>query len=76
MFPDLHTDFSRGNFHNLLLVPKGRFAQLLIKGEAAKKPPEAGLTGPENLINIRRPLLEIKRVQTLLTLSSCQQSHP
>ena len=64
------------NFHHLLLVPKGRFAQLLIKGEAAKKPPEARLGGPENLINIRRRLLEIKRVQALLTFSFCQQSHP
>ena len=63
------------NFHKLPLVPKGRFAQLLIKGEAAKKPPEARLMGPENLINISWPFLEIKRVQALLTLSSCQQSH-
>ena len=36
-------------------VPKGRFGQLLIRGEAAKKPCEATLKGPEKLLKIRRP---------------------
>ena len=43
------------NLHGLTRVPKGRFQQLLIKGEAAKKPLEARLKGPEESIKIGRP---------------------
>ena len=42
-------DFS---FHDLPLVPKGRFEQLSVKGRTAKKPPEARLEGPEEHIKI------------------------
>ena len=42
------------SLHDLPWVPKGRFKQLLIKGGAAMKLPEARLKGPENLIKIRR----------------------
>ena len=41
--------------HGLPWVLKGRFEQMLIKGGAAMKPPEARLKGPERLIKIRRP---------------------
>ena len=43
------------SLHDLPWVPKGRFEQLLIKGGAARKPPEARLKGPEKLIKIRKP---------------------
>ena len=41
------------SLHDLPRVPKGRSEQLLIKGGAARKPPEARLKGPEKLIKIR-----------------------
>ena len=43
------------SFHDLPWVPKDRFEQLLVKGEAAKKPLEARLKGPEKRIKIGRP---------------------
>ena len=42
------------SFHDLPWVPKDRSEQLLIKGEAAKKPLEARLKGRGRLIKIRR----------------------
>ena len=42
------------SFCDLPRVLKGRFKHLLVKEEAAKKPPEARLKGPEKLIRIRR----------------------
>ena len=42
------------SLHDLPWVPKGRFEQLLIKGEAPKKAPEARFKGPEKLIKFRR----------------------
>ena len=42
------------SLHDLAWVPKGRFEQLLIKGGADKKAPEARVKGPEKLIKIRR----------------------
>ena len=43
------------SLHDLPWVPKGRLEQLLIKGGAARKPPEARLKGPRKLLKIRRP---------------------
>ena len=40
---------------------------MLIKGGAAKKPPEAGLKGPEKLIKIKRRPPETEGLQALLT---------
>ena len=58
------------SLHDLPWVPKGRFIeQLLIKGGAARKQPEARLKLSEKLIKIRRPTTwdEIKGVQALHT---------
>ena len=41
--------------HDLPWVPRDRFKQLLINREAADKPPETKLKGPEKLVKIRRP---------------------
>ena len=51
--------------YDLSWVPKGGMEQLLIKGEAAKKAPEARLKGPEKLIRIRSQQPEIPHTPIL-----------
>ena len=54
--------------HDLPWVPRDRFKRLLINREAADKPPETKLKGPEKLVKIRRP--KMLRPYTYLSLAS------